>query len=314
MRGQYILFFDPFPYGLIHQITLSVIDFIAIFALKYSYKMTKSIQEVSSGLNRSSNQLDTKTLSDIIRDMRGVQKNAWWITAATFCGILFIIKNIHMEFVPKTKTGYFAAGFGGFSFSVALLGYAQIVIFLFFFSKIAHNKGNCIPIFIPDDTIYPPHWLTLWVELFETIKKIFFIVGMLFTFEYLLLMPSDIISIKNKRLSLNTPYPWQVVSGWLVIILFIFVALPFIFGLVRHFMKVLLKNMNYKIMQEHKKTMIDEKNIDLLQYKKLMENNVKYGTYIYEQHDFVPAVTTVISLLLNCLKIYESIADFIPFP
>ena len=152
-----------------------------------------------------------------------------------------------------------------------------------------------------------------WVELFQKIEKIFFIVGMMFTLEYVLLMPSDLIRITNGTIQLHTKYKKQVVSGWCIIIFFIIIALPYISFFIRYLMKQLLKNMNHKILQEHYIFVQSERTVDLLQFKESISQAVQFGKYIYDSKSSIPAITTAISILLNCLKIYEIFRN-IPLP
>lgn len=203
--GRILLFYNPIPFDLVHQIVLTVISYIVLYSLKYAYNMTEKIRSAGLGLVycNGKNDCTARTLTIFIDQMIHMQQSIWWPIIMLLPPINFIRKNLYLGFVEKNPAGYYAVIFAATTYYLALLGYIQILIAMIQFRKISHDTDECIPLDFPHDTVTPPQWLTLWNDLFQKIMRRFFVVGTLFTLEYVLLMPKGIITIdKTKNLYL----------------------------------------------------------------------------------------------------------------
>lgn len=313
--GRFILHKEPFRFGLIHQICLTSISLIVIYMLKYCYTMGNKLLETSSGLIGSSkrkkkNELTQKSMYNYIRTMKNYQQSIWCIVIPIIPCMRFISKTLYLEYVPASATGYYAVLFGASTFYLALIAYIQLVISIVFFGKIAYNSGNCIPLKFPMDLFTAPQWLNLWEEYFSRAEKAFFITGTLFTLEYIILMPPQIITFEP-HLIIHSKDPVAFITSWLIIILLIIIGFPIIAFTVRKLFKKLLSNMQDLANREfnmlwntkHSPHVFSE----LWAYKQLSANAMKMGTYIFLQKSYIPIVTTGISFILNITKLYESI-------
>lgn len=311
--GRIFLFFYPIRYDWIHQIVLTVISFIALYSLRYAYDMTQKVRKASSGLiyNNRIKIYKSSTMYMIIERMIDVQDSVWWLIIMLFPIIGFIRKNLYLGFVEKNLAGYYAIFFGASTYYIALLGYSQILIALIYFRRIACDENNCISIDYPSDMINPPEWLSLWNQLFQKIIKLFFIVGTLFTFEYVLLMPPNIVTIKDNTFIFNVKDVNKFVSSWLTIFVWIIIAFPIISLIITNMQKLLIKNLNAKLNHEHSLLLnINKSNstiLDLWIYKQLISTPIKYDNYFQAYKKIIPIASTIISLLLNIMKLYESV-------
>lgn len=311
--GRILLSYNPIRYGWLHQIVLTIISFIIIHSFKYAYDMTRKIKKVSLGLTYKNREkiYNASTMHTIIEQMINMQNSVWWLIIMLFPAIGFIKKNLYLEFVERNPSGYYAIIFGASTFYIALLGYSQILIALIHFGKIALDKGSCIPVDYPSDMITPPEWLTLWNQLFQKIVRLFFVVGTLFTLEYVLLMPPNIVTIKNKVFIFNVSDTRSFILSWLKIFILIIIAFPILSIIINNMWKLLVKNLKKKINYEHtlllRKNMPGNSVLDLWIYKQLMESPIKYNSYLHTYKKIIPVASTIISLLLNIAKLYESI-------
>lgn len=311
--GRLLLLSNPIKYDWIHQIVLTAISFIMIYSLKYIYDMTQKIKAASIGMAYKNRKdiYKSPTMSTITMQMMNTQNSVWWMIIMLFPAISFVKKNLLLGFVEKNPAGYYAVIFGAQTFYIALLGYSQILVALFYFFQIAHDKGNCIPVDYPSDMVNPPEWFILWNQLFQKIVRLFFMVGTLFTLEYVLLMPSGVVVYKDRMFVFNVCDTRAFLSSWLTIFICIIVAFPTIYIIISKTQKTLLNNINRKINHEH--TILLQKNVssnsvlDLWIYKQLMETPIKYNNYNHVYQKVIPVASTMISLLLNVLKLYESI-------
>lgn len=313
--GRFILHKEPFRFGLVHQICLTSISLIVIYMLKYCYTMGDKLLKESSGLlgffeKKKRNKLTQITMYQHVETMKKYQKSIWCFIFPIIPSMNFISKTLYLEYVPTSATGYYAVIFGASTFYLALIAYTQLVISIFFFGKIAYNSGNCIPLKFPKDLFTAPQWLSLWEEYFSRAEKAFFITGMLFTLEYTILMPPQIITFEP-NLIIHSKDPSAFVTSWLIIILLIIIGFPIIALTIRGLFKKLLNNMQYLANREFDMLWNSKHNTNALSelwaYKQLSASVMKMGTYIFLQKSYVPIITTGISFILNISKLYESI-------
>lgn len=75
--------------------------------------------------------------------------------------------------------------------------------------------------------------------------------------------------------------------------------------------RLLVKNLSKKINHEH--TLLFQRNMsnnsvfEVWIYKQLVEAPIKYNNYFQTYKKIIPVASTIISLLLNIAKLYESI-------
>lgn len=311
--GRILLFFNPIPYDLVHQIVLTIISLITIYSLKYVYKTTEKIKDASAGFasNTKENNCTSKTLKTFVDQMINMQQSIWWPIIMIFPPLGFIRKNLYLGFIEKNPAGYYAVIFAASTYYLALLGYVQIISALIQFYKISHDEGDCIPLDFPHDTVTPPEWLSLWNELFQKIVRRFFLVGTLFTLEYVLLMPKGVVTIDNKKFVFNVPDVRSFLLSWGTIFVFIIIAFPIIAHIINRMKFLLIKNLGKKINQEYK-LLLDSKlstysPLDIWAYRQLIETSGKYSTYFNKTKCIIPIVSTLLSFLLNVIKLYESV-------
>lgn len=309
--GRILLFYDPIRCDWIHQIVLTAISLLIVYSLKYAYIITEKIKEASAGLifhNRKNN-CTSKTLKMFADQMINTQQSIWPLIIMIFPAVGFIRKNIHLEFVERTPAGYYAVIFAASTFYLALLGYVQIVVALVQFYKISHDKDECIPLDFPHDAVSPPEWLSLWNQLFQKIIKIFFLVGTLFTLEYVLLMPKDVVTIDNGKCSFNVCDVKSFLLSWGTIFVFIIIAFPIINFEINKMKTLLIQNLGKKISREYRILFEDDflsnSPLDMWAYKQLIESSGKYNNYFHTARSIIPIASTLLSFLLNVIKFYE---------
>lgn len=315
--GRILLNFNPIRFDIIHQIVLTIISLMAIYSLKYAYIMTEKIKSVSSGLPPTHTEKGCRfcTMQMIVDEMINIQQSIWWLLIMLIPVVSFIKKNLYLGFVEKEPSGFYALMFASSTYYLALLGYIQIVIALFSFYKISHDFGGCISLDFPSDVITPPEWYSLWNQLFQKIVRIFFCVGTLFTLEYVLLMPENIVTVKNREFIINTCDNRAFLKSWAIIFIFIVIAFPSIAIIIRRMQKALIKNLSEKVNHEYQilfpQIISKGSPTEILAYKQLVETTILFENYFKKGRNIIPVVSTLISFLLNVVKLYESI--LLPF-
>lgn len=282
--------------------------------MKYAYNMTEKIRSAGLGLVYSNGKIDctARTLTIFVDQMIHMQQSIWWPIIMLLPPINFIRKNLYLGFVEKNPAGYYAVIFAATTYYLALLGYIQILIAMVQFRKISHDTDGCIPLDFPHDTVTPPQWLALWNELFQKIVRRFFVVGTLFTLEYVLLMPKGIITIdKNKKFIFNVNDVNSFLSSWATIVVFIIIAFPLISYAINSMIILSIKNLGKKLNREYEVTLGSKLStyspLDIWAYKQLVENSYTYSNYFKTTRNVIPVVSTLISFLLNVFKLYESV-------
>lgn len=311
--GRYLLYFHPIRFDVVHQLVLTIISFMAIFSLKYAYEMTNKLKNASSGLiyaNRTDN-CTAKTIKMLVDQMINCQQSIWWPIIMLFPPLSFIRKNLYLGFIQKNPAGYYAVIFGASAYYLALLGYVQIAIAFIQFYRVAKDEGDCIPLDFPNDALYTPEWLSIWNQIFQKIIKVFFCVGTLFTLEYIMLMPPNIVTIDDKKYTFNVCDVKSFLISWSTIFIFIIFAFPIIYIIINNLQKLLIKNLSKKINYEYRVLFsnISYKTsaLDIWIYKQLLESSSQYKNYILSGKNMIPIASTFISFSLNIIKFSESI-------
>lgn len=309
--GQLILHQEPFRLGIVHQVVLTFISILVIYMLRYCYMMGNKLSEASAGLKGfGKNDVTSRTMYSFIQQMRRCQQSVWCFVVPVFPAVRFVQKTLYLEYVPNSDTGYYAALFGASTFYLALIAYIHLAISIFFFWKISRNTGGCIPLRFPNDLFTPPEWLTLWASYFRRSEKAFFVSGALFTFEYILLMPEGIITYESGPV-IHSKDPFAFITSWLTIVVLIIIAFPIIAILIRHLFQATLNNMRAGLQGEFQtlwNTAGERAQLtELWAYAQLSSSSLKLGSYIFPQKTYVPLISTLISLALNLMKLYESL-------
>lgn len=309
--GRLILHQEPFRFGIVHQIVLTFISILVIYMLRYCYMMGNKLSEASAGLKGfGKNDVTSRTMYSFIQQMKQCQQSVWCFVVPVFPAMRFVQKTLYLEYVPDSDTGYYAAFFGASTFYLALIAYIHFAISIFFFWKISQNTGGCIPLRFPNDLFTPPEWLALWVGYFRRSEKAFFISGALFTLEYILLMPEGIITYEPGPV-IHSKDPFAFLTSWLTIVVLIIIAFPIIAILIRHLFQTALNNMRAGLQGEFQtlwNTAGERAQLtELWAYAQLSSSSLKLGSYIFPQKTYVPLISTLISLALNLMKLYEGL-------
>lgn len=309
--GQLILHQEPFRLGIVHQIILSFISILVIYMLQYCYKMGNRLSEASSGLKgHGRDENGQYTMHFFIRQMKICQQSVWCFVIPVIPAVRFVQKTLYLEYVPHSDTGYYAVFCGASTFYLALIAYIHFAISIFFFRKICRNTGSCLPLRFPNDLFTPPEWLALWTSYFQRAEKAFFISGVLFTLEYTILMPKGMITFEP-NLVIHSKDSFAFITSWLTIVVLIIVAFPIIAILIRRLFQTLLKNMSDNLCDEFRLLWkgAEEKAplTELWAYSQLSLNPLKLGTYIFPPKNYVPLISTLISIILNLMKLYEDL-------
>ena len=302
MIGRYFLAIEPFKHSTIHQMILTTISLLQIYMLFYLRRVTRTLMSITNGYNVYIHQL----LSKLIRRINHTINYLWPIIPA----VLFARKQIIMEYVPFSATGIYAVIFGASTFYIGLMCYGQLLLVMLTVRDIAKIKINDLPFDFPDDTLCPPEWLTVLYTLFKKGEYAFFSVGILYTLEYVLLMPENIITFDadSTTVLINVSNRIGFLTGWLFVIVLIIIAFPMHMSYFSYLFKKLVKNLKAKATNEMKGLFCDSTGTNLGSFQTMFKLNneiMSDDNYLFKSKTVYPVVATVISIVINLIKITE---------
>lgn len=222
--------------------------------------------------------------------------------------ISFIHKIVKLHYVPISPTGIYAIFMASSAFYIALICYWQLILSTNTIYRLTCIEYINLPFTFPNDVFEVPSWIKGLADIYKKMQFSFFTVGTLFTVEYILLMPSDTIIIDSNG-NLNKNLPFEFWSTWIVIFVFIIIAFPIFWLLLKKLFIILAKNLNKKVLNQLS-MFYDDPMPDITSiwsYYQLANNAIKFENKLFPKYNFYPLIATSVSFILNLTKLYELI-------
>lgn len=300
--GRFLLAAEAFRHGTIHQLVLTTISLIQIYMLIYLRRIIQTLTGITNGYNVHIYQ----SLTKLQKRLKSVINYLWPI----FPAILFARKQLAMGYVPLSATGIYAITFAASTFYMGLICYSQSLLTMLAVRDITKIAIVNLPFDFPDDTLRPPEWLVTLYSLFRKGQYAFFSVGILYTLEYVLLMPENIISFGNSlaSISINVTNRIGFLTGWLVIIVLIIIAFPIYMSYFTSLFRKLVSNLKSKATGEMKVLFSNSAGTKLDSFHTMfnLSNEImKDENYLFKSKTVYPIVATAISIAINLFKLAE---------
>lgn len=303
--GRLLANTEEFRYSFVHQINLSVISFICFKMLKRFHQLLNKIYQDNVGIN--------PCISNAAQ--RATQ---WQLSPINFIipilPVYYFICSIYrMQYIPQTNIGLYAAFMASLAYYISLICYFQLLIAIVTIYKLTLIDSELFPFSYPRDVLETPSWICMIAETYQKGQYAFFTVGLLFTTEYILLIPSD-IKILDSNGKINFALSWDFWCTWIVIMVFIVIAFPVIWLCFRNLLTKLCAKLDDKAKSEIAHIATKQKNPDILtvwsQYQ-LLTSAIVYKKRVFTSRSVYPALTTGLSFFLNIIKLLDVLG--IPF-
>lgn len=288
-----------FSRSVFHQMDLTIISFIVIHILQYLHKMLAEIREampdIDPEISLCFDKLDKARLSPVN------------FFVPIFPVIFFIQVSKEMAFVPLAGVGYFMIYFSASAFYISLIAYWQLLLSTRMIYSLTRVEYIKLPFRYPDDLLKVPRWLKNFADLYRRAQFSFFSVGMIFTMEFILLMPSD-IDILDGRGGFNKLLPMGFWETWIIIFVFIIIAFPICWTILKRLLIKLTMNFNQRAVYGLEDVKSGSEPSDLTSiwsYYQLINHAVKFDKKLFIKHNYYPAVATAVSFILNVYKVFE---------
>ncbi len=296
--GRCLAVSEDFPFSLVHQINLSIISILGLYMLQRLHLVTAKLRKNTIGIN--------VYVSAPIKKLNDARMSLLNLLLPLYPVLSFAYKIINLKYVPISLTGIYAIFMASSAFYVALICYIQLSVVTYTIYKLVKIDFNNLPYSFPMDLIEPPEWLRDLADIYKKTQFSFFTVGLLFTVEYILLIPQDINILDNSgKLNLTLPYGFW--STWIVIFVFIIIAFPIFWIILKTLLRRLCKNLNRKIISEltyfSPNTSADV--TALWSYHQLISQAVKTDKVLLPKRNIYPLVATSLSFFLNLAKLFE---------
>lgn len=304
LAGRVISCYKDMELSIVHQINLSIISVIELNILNKFYKIILELLDEFLGRNLY--------MLFIVKKLKSKIFSIYNILIPTVFCVIFAGIIMFLEYLPKDFMGYFGLFMATSSFFFALVAYYALISSLICFyqlSKLPHSK---LLNKHPDDIIEIPSWLKQVINLYGIAKKAVFMVGFLYTVEYLLLVPSASIEF-SPTFKINSEYPILFLYNWIIIAVFVIIACPIVMWLFKHFLRIIIENT--------KKNAVEYINMiwgrtthdvnSLLSYQQIIKHLSAAEMYQLPRKNLYPVITTSLAFALNIIKLFETY--LIPF-
>ncbi len=298
LMGRLIALKEDFDHSLIHQIDLTIISFIGFYMLQYLHKTVSGTRELMLGV--------CPNISEYLGKLNKYRVSALNLFLPILPVVSFINKMLKLNYVPISTTGFFALFMAASAFYIALVCYWQLVLSTITIYKLTRIDYNELPFVYPNDLFETPDWIKKLTNIYKKAQFSFFTVGILFTVEYVLLMPSS-IEIIDSNGNWNSNLTLEFWSTWIVIFVFIIVAFPIFWILLKKLYMRLAVNLNKKASQQLSVLTANMVNDlpSLWSYYQIKNNVIKYENRLFPKHNFYPLIATSVSFILNLAKLFE---------
>ena len=303
--GRIIAFKEEFRNSYIHQINLSIISLICFRMLKCFNQLLNKIYKENDGIN--------VYISTIVKRAIRWQKSPINFFIPIFPVYSFINSIYNMQYIPNTVIGFYAALMASFAYFISLICYFHLLIAICTIYKLTRLDIDKFSFSFPNDIMETPEWIRLIAIIYNKGQYAFFTVGVLFTTEYILLIPQD-VNVLDSSGRINFSLSMDFWSTWIIIVIFIIIAFPVIWLCFRALLTKLCKKIDKKAKQELALIASMQNKTDILtiwsQYQ-LITNAVLYEKKIFKEKNAYPFLATGLSFFLNIIKLLDILG--IPF-
>lgn len=294
--GRLIALREDFEHSLIHQLDLTVISLIGIYMLQYLHETVSSTRNLMLGV--------CPYISNHLGKLNKKRRSALNLFLPIIPIVSFSNKMLKLDYVPVSITGFYALFMAASAFYIALVCYWQLILSTKTIYILAHMDYNDLPFVYPNDLLEIPDWIKKLSDIYKRTQFSFFTVGILFTAEYIMLMPDNIEIIDlNGNFNLSFDF-W---STWIVIFVFIIIAFPIFWILLKKLYIMLAKNLSKKASQQLLLLNINPANdiTSLWSYYQIQNTVLKFEIRLFPKCNFYPLIATSVSFILNLTKLFE---------
>lgn len=296
--GRLIALREDFSRSLIHQMDLTMISLIGLYMLRYLHKIIVDTRDIMLGV--------CPYISEPLDKLNNARLSPLNLFLPLFPVMSFVNKIIKLHYVPVSPTGIYAIFMAVSAFYIALVCYWQLILSTKTIYNLAQIEYIDLPFAYPNDLFEIPDWVKKLTDIYKKAQFSFFTVGILFTAEYIMLMPDD-IEIIDSNGNVNPNLSFDFWSTWIVIFVFIIIAFPIFWLLLKKLYMILAVNLNKKALQQLSLLTIYPANdvTSLWSYYQIQNNAIKFENRLFPKRNFYPLIATSISFILNLIKLYE---------
>lgn len=296
--GRLIALREDFEHSLIHQIDLMIISLIGLYMLQYLHETVSNTRNLMLGICPS--------ISDYLEKLNKKRISALNLFLPIIPVVSFSNKILKLNYVPISAAGFYALFMAASAFYIALVCYWQLILTTKTIYTLARMDYNDLPFVYPNDLLEIPDWIKQLTEIYKRAQFSFFTVGTLFTAEYIMLMPDNIEIIdSNGILNLNLSFDFWY--AWIVIFVFIIIAFPIFWILLKRLYVMLAINLSKKASQQLLLLNINQTNdvTSLWSYYQMQNIVLKFEFRLFPKRNFYPLIATSVSFILNLTKLFE---------
>lgn len=245
-----------------------------------------------------------------------LQKNPRIFVISVLIMVFFFTCIILVEYIEIDVIGIYAIYIAGSSIIIGAYGYIQYIIFLWFIYQIGNCEFNhyAYNVYVPSETA----WLTKIAKMSQNLRNYFLCVGLLYTIEYSILIPTDKIELSDQGILLRTPNNIAFVASWIAFFLLVIIAFPVI-NYIQHALIVRVVNrLKVQTINELSGLMFEDLNAvqdrrsrmySAISYTTLIENVRQTKEYPIKRQLSYETLMTIITFVVHIMNLLTKIAS-----
>lgn len=289
-----------FPHFIAHQLLLITATTLLMCALKSFFRDF----QILDGESPDSLLLKVPEVQGLYRErLLPMQKSPWIFLAGFLIALFFFTCIVLVEYIQIDVIGIYAIYIAGSSIMLGTYAYMQYLFFLWFIYQIGNFQlgHQAYNILIPAET----EWIKKIAKMAQTLRNYFLCVGLLYTIEYSILIPTDKIELNDNGVLLKTPNNAAFVLSWIAFFLLVIIAFPIINYIQHKLVERLIGCLKSQTLNELAALMFFD-NGRIKDQRSRMYNAVTY-------HSLIESVRQSKNYPINRQLSYETLMTFITF-
>lgn len=301
-----------FRFFTLHQILLIAATTMLVLAMRSYFLSTKQLGvESGNGTLCKVPEVHGLYKEKLLR----LQRTYWIFLAAVCITAFFFTCIVSLEYIKIDIIGIYAIYIGGTSVLIGVYGYVQYLFFLWFLHKI----GKQVKFTQYGYNYYSPaktEWVIQLAKISQRLRNYFLAIGLIYTGEYYILVPADVLTIEGKTITMNTPNNVAFIVSWAALFVLVIIAFPVLnriqYTLVINIvekLKGITKNDITELMlveQQDSKTRFERLSI-ISTYSSLISFVDKDNSYPIKRYITYESFMTLTTVVLHCSNLLSKL-------
>lgn len=303
-----------FKFFTLHQVLLISATTMLVYAMK-KYFISIDQLDVASEMGALKKVPEVQALYK--NRLLPLQRTYWVFLVAVCITTFFFTCIVLLEYIQLDIIGVYAIYIGGTSVLIGVYGYMQYLFFLWFLYRIGKNvqfKEYAYNYYSPAKT----EWIIQLAKISQRLRNYFLIIGLIYSVEYYILVPTDILQVQDNIVTMSTPNNIAFIVSWVALFILVIIAFP----VLNHVQYVLVVNIVEKLKattkhdiselmlveQENSTTRFERLSV-IFTYSSLITFVDKESNYPIKRHISYESILTLATFAVHCFNLLSKLSS-----